>query len=167
MKSHTKLLGTAALTVLATTASFTPMAFAGDSKIYPGAACQPERGARAADLNSLSGFIENKAFTGSMRVTCPIVRDNTTNSNGIAQVTVRIQNLRGESTIGSRCELRSFNDNGGALDVDTAFVFGQTGFHTLTLRDVDVSQAHAGSYVLSCSLAPRFTRLIEYRVNEF
>lgn len=167
MKSHIKLFRAASISILAASASFAPTAFAGDSKIYPGAACQPTQGSRVSDLDSLSGFIVNKNTSKSMRVTCPIVRDVTTNSNGIAQVTVRIQNLRGESTVGSRCELRSFNDQGGALDVDSEAVFGRTGFHTLTLQDVDVSQAHAGSYVLSCSLAPRFTRLIEYRVNEF
>lgn len=165
MKSHIKLFAASSISILAMSAA--PAAFAGDSKIYPGAACQPEFGSRASDLNSFSGFIVNKNTSNSMSVTCPIVRDNTTNSNGIAQVTVRIQNLRGESRIGSRCELRSLNNQGVALDVDSASVFGRTGFHTLTLKDVDVSQAHAGSYVLECSLAPRFTRLIEYRVNEF
>jgi hypothetical protein len=165
MKSHIKLFAASSISILAM--STAPAAFAGDSKIYPGAACQPERGARVSDLNASGSFIENQNRSSSMRVICPIVRDNTTNSNGIAQVTVRIQTLRGESSVGSRCELRSFDDKGGAFETDSASVFGRAGFHTLTLQDVDVSQAHAGHYALSCSLSPRFTRLIEYRVNEF
>lgn len=167
MKSHINLFGAASISILAMTASFAPTAFAGDSKIYPGAACQPEFGSRASDLNSFGSFIENKNTSLTMSVTCPIVRDNTTNSNGIAQVTVRIQTLRDESNVGSRCELRSFDDKGGAFAVDSASIFGRAGFHTLTLKDVDVSQAHAGHYALNCSLSQRFTRLIEYRVNEF
>lgn len=165
MKSPIKFFAAASISVLAMTAA--PATFAGDSKIYPGAACQPEFGSRAADLNSFGSFIENKSTSTSMTVTCPIVRDNTTNSNGIAQVTVRIQTLRGESSVGSRCELRSFDDKGGAFTTDSASIFGRAGFHTLTLQDVDISQAHAGHYALKCSLSQRFTRLIEYRVNEF
>jgi hypothetical protein len=167
MKSHVKLFAASSISILAMNASFAPAAFAGDSKIYPGAACQPEFGSRASDLNSFGSFIQNKNTSTSMTVTCPIVRDNTTNSNGIAQVTVRIQTLRGENSVGSRCELTSFDDKGGAFTVDSASVFGQTGFHTLTLQDVDASQAHAGHYALKCSISQRFTRLIEYRVNEF
>lgn len=141
-------------------------AAAGDSKIYPAADCQPEFGSRAPDLQSFGGFIRNVG-SSSMTVTCPIVRDNTTNSNGIAQVSVRIQTLRSESTVGSRCTLESYNDQGQLLDIESKSIFGAAGFHTLVFQDVDFSQAHAGHYALKCSLSPTFTRIVEYRVNEF
>jgi hypothetical protein len=65
---------------------------AADSKVYPGSACVPQFSSAYADGGIeifLTGAIQNHT-SDTIRVICTIVRDNTTNTNGLLNVTVRV-----------------------------------------------------------------------------
>ena len=74
-----------ALTTLALAAGTQP-AFAGDSKIYPGSACQPWSSGTGAFASSSivatgSGSVMNARTITTNQVSCPVARDTTTHTN--------------------------------------------------------------------------------------
>jgi hypothetical protein len=69
------------------------VAFAADHKVYPGSACVPNSPSSAApSISYLGGFIMNTSSDGSSSITvnCLIVRDHTTNTDGLRNVSVRV-----------------------------------------------------------------------------
>src|SRR3954447_9198819 len=77
------LAATAALAVLSLAAMGRHPAHAGDNKWYPGSLCQRTEGSSdvyATDFNR----IHNASALTVQSVSCPIVRDNTGNTNGSA-----------------------------------------------------------------------------------
>jgi hypothetical protein len=68
---------------------FIGQANAADRKILPGATCQPNKGSQVADFSYHSTDIRNNS-TADRWVTCPVVRDNTINTNGIRLARVHV-----------------------------------------------------------------------------
>jgi hypothetical protein len=65
----------------------------GDVNAYPGAACTPNIGSlgNSADIQELfldvrvvNGVLYNQGFNESCQAVCPLVPDNTTNTNGLS-----------------------------------------------------------------------------------
>lgn len=136
-----------------------------DEKVVPGNACQPVLGAQAGDFNHLQQALVNVA-NGQREVTCPIVRDNTVNTNGTWNVAVTGFGQFGTVT----CTVYSIDQFGFFQDMASASV--NTRFRSFTLvldnlflGSLDVS-ARQGFYTLRCSL-PANARLFSYRWTEF
>lgn len=104
MKRKTAFLTTALAGALAAASA----AHAVDVKVYPGNACQAQRGNQAADFAIISAFIINVG--GFKRgVLCPIVRDNHANLSGVKAVGVRV---RSDGVEPLTCTLLSFTSLG-------------------------------------------------------
>ena len=61
----------------------TDAAQAGDKKIYSAAYCKPQQGKQAGKYARYSGNIWNYDRRQALIVECPVIRDNTTNRNGL------------------------------------------------------------------------------------
>lgn len=79
----------AALAVLCLTASAQPAA-AADNKAVPGSACQGWGNVNAEITATDGGGVLNGSFTSAYTVSCPVVRDNTTNGNGTGDAWVYV-----------------------------------------------------------------------------
>jgi hypothetical protein len=139
-----------------------------DAKTYPGAMCRPSVMAReeaptdlfratppssggpAGGYTALQGYLD-----------CPIVRDVTQNTDGLAGAQVRL--VAGDASAESaECVLTSLSEDGRLLDTETRNT-KTTG--VLDFGDsLDVSDA-LGYYHLFCRLPPRWT-LMAYTIQE-
>ena len=128
-----------------------------DNKTMPGNACQTMYGSQAGVINHYAAFLHNTA-NGYVRVTCPIVRDNTNNSNGTWSVNVYGFNPGGNYA----CSLYSYSTHGALQQVNSAGA-AAAGNITLSL-DVNNSSFN-GFYTLYCNL-PGNARLYSYRWAE-
>jgi hypothetical protein len=61
-----------------------------DRQIYPGSMCHPDSYYDAPSF-SVSTVAASNVGNGPMTVTCPIIRDNTSNLTGTSQACVRVQ----------------------------------------------------------------------------
>ncbi len=69
-------------------------ATATDAKVIPGANCFEEgTGSGSAWYRTLTGY--NSASSGTVSVICPLLRDDTQNTNGLAGLQMRVFALRG------------------------------------------------------------------------
>ena len=136
--------------------------YAGDEKVMPGLACQPELASLdTSRTSSFASYISNNDATNTLHVTCPVVRDNISNINGTDWSYVRV---RGNTTTGTdvSCTLYSYDSLGGFLESDFA-QGGAAGNVSLSL-DVD-SSGFGGFYSYHCVLPPG-GRIYSYRVSE-
>lgn len=129
-----------------------------DNKTMPGNACQAMYGSQSNGLNHYAPFLHNTA-NDNLRVTCPIVRDNTSNGNGTWSANVYGWNPPGANFF---CSLYSYSTHGALQQVALANT-GVAGNITLSL-DVNNS-AFNGFYTIYCSL-PGNARLYSYRWAE-
>ena len=123
-----------------------------DAKTIPGLACQPYYGSQSGDFNHYVSGIYN-ASNGYRRVSCPIVRDNTSNTTGtfgVDNVYVYATKPAGNLT----CYLYSYTNHAGfvASDADSTAAVGNV---TLQL-DVN-SSANTGFYAVYCYMPPNST----------
>ena len=129
-----------------------------DRKAFSGNGCEAYFGSNEADLDASIYGIHNRA-SGNRWVSCPIVRDNTTNTNGTSVVWVGAD--KGVGTLS--CYLRSQQGQGSNVTSDSAFT---SAFGKQWLRlDVN-SSSNYGYYMLYCSL-PSNSRIASYHVEEF
>lgn len=141
--------------------------FADDSKVYNGSACiaygLENNGPPARfDVNFYmsDGSIKNNLPNNSIFVLCPIVRDNTTNTDGLRNVTVRLFDA-GFCIIESRAPFgQTTNDFSKLLEAGP-------GFQSLEFKDANrlTRSFPLGPYVLSCLLPPGGI-LFNYLVTE-
>ena len=61
----------------------TGMVLAKDLKMYPASFCKPQDGYQAGKFARYSGKIWNYDKVKTLKVECPVTRDNTTNTNGL------------------------------------------------------------------------------------
>lgn len=97
---------------------------------------------------------------GSTHVVCPIVRDNTRNTDGTLGAKVYVNNVASRELW---CELNSRDHYGDLIDEDLDSTTSG-GNRTLSL-DVDASHT-LGNYSIYCHLPIR-ARIYSYRVTEF
>src|SRR5687768_14033430 len=62
-----------------------------DTKVYNGNACQAQQGEQAVNLFRSTVDVRVNPGSPGLNVTCPIVRDNTENLDGIESADVRVQ----------------------------------------------------------------------------
>lgn len=132
-----------------------------DSKIHSGSMCQALFGSQDANLNKGAGRVINSS-NATMWVSCPIIRDNTLNSNGINVAFIRVTRSAnaGDPIM---CILDNRNSNGSQSNFQTRS-FSGVGFRSIRF-DLNSSN-NRGHYEFLCRL-PRNSSIQNYRVDEF
>ncbi len=130
-----------------------------DAKTYPGIHCEAQSVAQINDFTNL-GFDMFNATQGRKHVVCPIVRDNTSNTNGTHSVYVYVSNPANRTI---ECTLYSYDRYSGLIDSDTNST-SNPGDQTIFL-DVDNS-IERGYYGINCRL-PQNGAIRSYEVREF
>ena len=178
MKASNKFI--VALTALLTVAGINtasaqldpvPPPSAREGKIYPGNACQPILGSQNVHFMFHKWGIRTlEKSPNPLWVTCPIVRDNTLNDNGLwtlnstltESVLVRVFNTSEGKKL--ECQLVSLSKFSIDKAWDTANTV-QPGNQELGLS-VRKSEPGGGAYALICSLPPG-AKLFNYWVREY
>ena len=155
MKATSVFLSTALAVVLAAASG----AHA-DTKIYNGNACQAQQGEQAVNLFRSTVDVRVNPGSPGLNVTCPIVRDNTENLDGIESADVRVQSPTTEELL---CQIQSRTALGELLQFANATTTSQN-VNVLPLK-LDVSSI-GGTYGLICSL-PAEGRILGYSVTEY
>lgn len=147
------------LTTAAVLSAIGTSALAYDTKVLPGAACQPFSLMHGDFYVFPSRIYNNNGRTAD--VICPVVRDRAYNSNGVEYVKVYVRGNARAERIG--CTLYSYDWKGNSVASHTVSTY-QTTPVALTL-DVGKS-ASSGYYSVTCSL-PADGAVLGYRVLEF
>lgn len=131
-----------------------------DSKTFSGNFCQPYFGNQSADFqHRIDGTVN---VSGGLRyVSCPVIRDNTSNTTGTGfSLTVSVNNIAGQTL---RCYLRSNDMFGNFIQQDT----DSTNLGGNQKLIMQVSQGAAGgNYSVYCYL-PNLARIGGYQLFEF
>lgn len=116
---YARLLTRTALAVAFTATVLTAPVLAGDAKVYPGGMCH-------ADVLSSDPFIAQRGIGAfnldeskqRRSVSCPIVRDNTQNTNGLESLVVRVQTNHSFDTTRQPldCEINSRDPFGNTVE---------------------------------------------------
>jgi hypothetical protein len=147
-------------------------AVAGDNKAYPGAACKPNpnnasNGSEILEIlqnvTAVNGVIFNHSFDTSYPVVCPLVRDNTVNTDG----------LSGDAWLFAS----TFDFNGEPLDCQFIVTTPETGEFAFRSDRVQANfgddrieltmnqSVPLGGYLIACNLPPR-SRINAYAAPE-
>lgn len=150
-------------------------AMAANEKIYTGSFCQPAFGNNINEWQyDINKGIINEADlftsgTGARFVTCPILRDNTRNTNGLREVWVTgNRSVAVNSNSGSNefyCIIRSTNHRGDTIDSEQLHFGLNAGRVAVRFTGINVSHRAAGHYGMFCKI-PLNASLIEYEVDE-
>lgn len=133
-----------------------------DEKVMPGNGCQATIGTQARDLNHFVPYLINTSNT-YRAVTCPVVRDNTTNTTGTWSAAVTGYNPGGNVY----CSINSYSPLGGFVDLGAAAT-AVVGNFTLNVDSAGSPlnlSVNDGYYTVYCSLPPN-ARLYSYRWAE-
>jgi hypothetical protein len=175
MSSATPLLGkfwlqfparlpvTVALAVLCLSTVTQQSAVAVDNKAYPGSMCQPWGNALAPLIATDGGGVVNYSTTSLLTASCPVVRDNTTNTNGTPEVWVYVTR-DATATSPLSCTLYSTRASDGATmytRTDDTNLVGN-----VKLAIAFPSSATPGPYNLLCVL-PQLSKIHAYLVPEY
>jgi hypothetical protein len=155
MNRHSKLALTAAAFVALSNMAISNPALAVDGKTFSGNGCQSWYGSQRNDFDARHDGAYNNS-TGSRWASCPITRDNTTNTNGTRRVWVYAYKSGGPNT---SCILRGETSTGGILASDSR---SGNGWIYLDINN----SVNWGSYMLYCYV-PAGGRLSHYFVEEF
>jgi hypothetical protein len=136
---------------------------AGDEKVYASAFCQPSNPSTSDNLIYQAGRLISVG--AASQVVCPIVRDNTRNTNGLTEVWVT--GFRTEQNVGSNfgCSLFSTNHRGETIDIQTITFPATLGRVAIVFELLNVSRNETGHYAIQCTM-PNGSSLIEYEVEE-
>lgn len=138
---------------------------ASDSKIYHGSECRyvdinnensPEFYNNPVKYDTHGVFNQDAAIT---HVVCPVVRDNVTNTTGILEAKVAINNVADKEMW---CQFISRDFFGQLMDLDQATT--SSGGNQLLSLNVTVSAAY-GNYSIYCKF-PQGARIYSYGVTE-
>jgi hypothetical protein len=152
-----------ALAVVCLSAMAHQPAVAGDNKAYPGSGCQAVDGVPDIEHFGIAG-VWNTSSTTARQVICPVVRDNTINTNGLAGdvwIYVNRSNVTGYQLV---CTLFSTRASDGV----TLFQFSRSTSATGPVRlSIPVSSSEAGGpYSIMCTVPPE-SIIYSYLVPEF
>ena len=147
--------------IACTTFSFTPSALAGDDKVFSGNGCRSYYGNQESRLHHLARYTRN-ASSSTTWVSCPLVRDNTTNGNGTNQVLIRVyRDGTVSENIDLYCQLVSGNGY-GSYHADSDSYLG----HGNAQLVLDVNSSWwRGQYSVRCKL-PRNARVYSVVLRE-
>jgi len=135
--------------------------YSADSKIHPGSMCKAYFGSDESSLRKGLGSVKNTT-TSAVWVTCPIVRDNTTNTNGLSQAYIRI-GRSSTATADFWCTLDSRNTVG----TQSFFATNSYSGTSTTSMSFNLSgSTNRGHYEILCRL-PRDSNIFSYRIDEF
>ncbi|XSG84738.1 MAG: hypothetical protein ACPW60_13515 [Methylohalobius sp. ZOD2] len=88
-------------------------AFASDSKVYPGGLCQATNGKHEVNLlHGGSTFNNQTSKSGFVRVTCPIVRDSVSGTNGIRAIVNVSRNAQADPNQALICRVSTLRKDG-------------------------------------------------------
>ena len=147
----------AAFTLLASTS----IALAADSKIHPGSMCGAYFGTDDSGMVKGLGRLLND--TGAAKwISCPVVRDNTINTNGLSSAYIRIKRST-TATNDFWCSLDS-RDTIGTGRAFASNTFTGTGYTSMSFNLT--SSTSRGHYEIICRV-PRDSEIISYRIDEF
>ena len=94
-----------------------------DGKIYPGSACKPVSGSNTTNMAyGVTGSLANKS-TGTIRVHCPIVRDNFKKDLGIEHIQVNFSDYH--KRVKLTCKAEAWSNSGRLLSSKSATGSGQ------------------------------------------
>lgn len=131
-----------------------------DEKVYTGSGCQAYYGSQVSNFDHRGHRLENKVTSGRWAA-CPIARDNTSNTNGLPAVYVRM-NRSTAATSSYLCYLKNYTSFGSQTSWDSA-IYNGTGNYSMGLNLASTSSY--GHYVVYCKV-PRSSYLYNYRVIE-
>ena len=149
--------------VLAALAAGAQPARATDRKTFPGSSCTTWGNVNAEITRTDGGSVLNGSFTSAYTVSCPIVRDNTTNTNGISNVSV-YGYRDGATATPLTCIFKVTSASTGADYYSLSRASSVTGNISLTIP-VTTSQS-SGFYNMLCILPPR-SKVYGYIIDEF
>jgi hypothetical protein len=138
-------------------------ALAGDRKTFPGSSCRTWGNVNAEITGTDGGAVLNASFTSAYTVSCPIVRDNTTNTNGTSDVSV-YGYRDGSTTTSLSCIFKVTSASVGTDYYSLSRATSLTGNIMLTIP-VTTSQSGA-FYNMLCILPPR-SKIYGYIVPEY
>jgi hypothetical protein len=162
LRSSVRLAATAAFVTLGFAAIAGRPAHAGDNKWYPGSLCQ-KMDASSDVFATNFNRIFNSSTTLNRLVSCPLVRDNTGNTNGSpGQAWVYVSN----NTAGVTFECTFYSTAG-----DTGSVIAQNTASTTLSGNVRLSipvtsSASSGPYGVRCTIPP-LSSIISYQMPEY
>ncbi len=134
-------------------------AFAYDTKVMPGSACNPESGSQADTFTTWWDYISNGDSVNA-HVNCPVVRDRAYNANGTEFAYAYVASSNSKTLT---CILYSYSSTGGFIASDSE----STTSNSAVSLYLDVSASgSAGYYDIHCDLPPG-GRVFGYRVGEF
>ncbi len=133
--------------------------FSYDAKTFHGSECQPYYGSQSGDFNYYTNRIYNTGSSGRW-VTCPVVRDNTTNTSGTLGTEIYVSNIAGQTL---SCTLYSYDSHG--VWVASNYKSTTAGGKQTLFPDVNSSK-NMGNYSLSCYL-PKGASIYSYKVKEW
>jgi len=156
-----------------------------DTKAYAGSSCMPVNQANLAFHNIQGGSIVNSSDTGTLSVSCPIVKDNTrsgaTGAKGIASVIVTVIDGNPNPNAVVSCVIQSRDKTDHVQDSRADSTVNLPGIGTVFMQlvggfgnqNVPLSPSD-GSYTLSCSLPPAaivnekkmFSSIVGYTISE-
>lgn len=134
--------------------------FAADEKVYTGAGCHEYYGSQSGDVDHRGHRLENTVASARW-VTCPIARDNTSNTDGLPYVYVRM-NRSTSASAGYLCYLKNYTSYGVQTSWDSN-TFSGTGDYSMYLTLASTNSY--GHYVVYCNV-PSGSYLYNYRVIE-
>ena len=149
--------------VLATLAAGAQPARATDRKTFPGSSCTTWGNVNAEITGTDGAAVLNGSFTSAYTVSCPIVRDNTTNTNGISNVSV-YGYRDGATATPLTCIFKVTSASTGADYYSLSRASSVTGNISLTIP-VTTSQS-GGFYNMLCILPPR-SKVYGYIIDEY
>jgi hypothetical protein len=145
------------------------IAEAGDEKVYPGTFCHPIRLIDAGLVVYTPGRIlhnNRDARNQDAFLSCPVVRDNTRNTNGVKELWVTGYRVGdGVENPNFSCEFSSTDHHGRRIGFDRALFPKQKERVVIKFTAVDVSREETGHYELFCRV-PFETGIVEYEVDE-
>src|SRR4051794_12459595 len=150
----------AALTVLA---AETHPALAGDRKTFPGSSCTTWGNVGAEITGADGGAVLNASFTSAYTVSCPIARDNTTNTNGTPDVSV-YGYRDGSTATALSCIFKVTRAADGTDYYSLSRATSLTGSVVLTIPVT--ASISGGFYNMLCVLPPR-SKIYGYIVPEY
>ena len=138
--------------------SLTGQALAGDEKFYTASYCKPHDGNQAAKFARYSGVIWNYDTKRSLKVDCPVTRDNTTNARGLKRWGVAGRNSKPGSHFSCSMESREFKTGRILAKARARLAYSSS----TRARRADVRNGPKRSlsrgrsyYVLSCEIPPK------------
>jgi len=138
-------------------------AHANDRKTFPGSSCQGWGNVNAEIAATDGGGVLNSSFTSAYTVSCPVVRDNTTNLNGAADVLVYAYR-DGSTATALSCIFKVTRAADGTDYYSLTRSTSVSGNVSLTIPVT--SSVSGGFYNLLCVLPPR-SKIHGYIVSEY